>query len=107
MPSLAPRPAIVVLGAGIIGLTTAVRLLESPLCSSNNGGGGYDVHIIASHWPDDALDPRYASSAAGAHHLSFADDEDHRQRKWDRRSGCCPFWLDGAERPMLCNLSGY
>lgn len=80
-PSTPTRP-ILVLGAGIIGLTTALRLLSSPICTKQ----GYRVHIIADHWPEDALDPKYASSAAGAHHLSFADDEDTRQRRWDRRS---------------------
>jgi len=72
----APRP-IVVLGAGIIGLTTATRLLEA---------GHDNVHILASHLPSDPLDARYASTIAGAHHLSFADDSDERQTKWDWRS---------------------
>ncbi|WVW79502.1 hypothetical protein I302_101471 [Kwoniella bestiolae CBS 10118] len=76
-----PRP-IVVLGAGIIGLTTAIRLLETPLYQEKH----HPVHIIADHLPDDPLDPRYASTIAGAHHLSFADDGDERQRRWDRRT---------------------
>lgn len=72
------RP-IVVLGAGIIGLTTATRLLEA----------GYEnVHILAAHFPGDPHDPRYASTIAGAHHLSFADDGDERQTEWDWRSEC-------------------
>lgn len=77
----APRP-IVVLGAGIIGLTTAVRLLESPLHTKLH----HPIHVIAAHLPGDPLDAKYASTAAGAHHLSFADDEDERQRRWDRTS---------------------
>lgn len=77
----APSP-IVVLGAGIIGLTTAVRLLESPLCKER----GHPVHIIADHLPNDPLDAKYASTIAGAHHLSFADDDDARQTAWDRDS---------------------
>ncbi|OCF35693.1 D-aspartate oxidase [Kwoniella heveanensis BCC8398] len=75
------RP-IIVLGAGIIGLTTAVRILESPLYHQHH----HPVHIIADHLPNDPLDPKYASTIAGAHHLSFADDDDERQRRWDRRT---------------------
>ena len=80
--SSSTKAPIVVLGAGVIGLTTAVRLLESPLCTQD----GHPVHILADHLPDDPLDAYYASTIAGAHHLSFADDADLRQRKWDRRS---------------------
>jgi glycine/D-amino acid oxidase-like deaminating enzyme len=71
-----PRP-IVVIGAGVIGLTTAITLLER---------GHGPVHVLASHLPSDPLDARYASSIAGAHHLSFADDNDERQSRWDWRS---------------------
>jgi D-amino-acid oxidase len=80
MPST--LPPIVVLGAGIIGLTTAVRLLES----SEIRAGRIPVHIIADHHPNDPLDAKYASTIAGAHHLSFADDDDLRQSEADRRS---------------------
>lgn len=83
------RP-IVVLGAGVIGLTTAVRLLESASVRSR----GTPVHILADHLPNDPLDAKYASTIAGAHHLSFADDDDLRQRTWDRTSG-------SAARPVL------
>ncbi|WWD21284.1 hypothetical protein CI109_105768 [Kwoniella shandongensis] len=75
------RPYII-LGAGVIGLTTAVRLLESPYYQSTKPS----VHIIADHLPNDPLDARYASTIAGAHHLSFADDIDERQRGWDRKT---------------------
>jgi len=76
-----PRP-IIVLGAGIIGLTTAIRLSQSSLYTIQY----HPIHIIASHLPSDPLDPNYASTLAGAHHLSFADDSDERQRRWDRTS---------------------
>ena len=69
-------PHIVVCGSGIIGLTTAIRLLET----------GYHVTVVAKDLPGDPLHPTYASSAAGAHHLSFADDEDLRQQAWDKRT---------------------
>jgi D-amino-acid oxidase len=76
--STPPRPILVV-GAGIIGLTTAIRLLQSSSISS-------PIHLVASHLPSDPLHPTYASTAAGAHHLSFADDEDPRQIRWDSRT---------------------
>jgi D-amino-acid oxidase len=79
---MSSRPAIVVLGAGIIGLTTALCLVQSPL------GTTHIIHVLADHWPDDPVDPKYASGIAGAHHLSFADDDDKRQTKWDMRSEC-------------------
>jgi hypothetical protein len=81
-PDAADTRPIVVLGAGVIGLTTAVRLLES----DSVRGRGIPVHILADHLPDDPLDAKYASTIAGAHHLSFADDDDLRQRTWDRTS---------------------
>ncbi|KAK8844062.1 hypothetical protein IAR55_006856 [Kwoniella newhampshirensis] len=75
------RP-IVILGAGVIGLTTAVQLLESEFYQSTRP----PVHIVTDHLPNDPLDAKYASTIAGAHHLSFADDNDERQRRWDRKS---------------------
>jgi D-amino-acid oxidase len=66
----------VVIGAGIIGLTTAIRVLES----------GRKAVILAKDLPGDPLTPTYASPCAGAHHLSFADDDDHRQRRLDKRT---------------------
>ncbi|TYJ57682.1 hypothetical protein B9479_001536 [Cryptococcus floricola] len=72
------RP-LVIIGAGIIGLTTAVRLLESQSYQRQPR----PIHILADHLPNDPLDAKYASTIAGAHHLSFADDGDQRQRRWD------------------------
>lgn len=82
MTTNSTQAPIVVLGAGIIGLTTAVRLLESASVRIKK----IPVHIIADHLPNDPLDARYASTIAGAHHLSFADDDDTRQSQADRRS---------------------
>lgn len=74
----------IIIGSGIIGLTTAIRILESHSPNSDK-----EVHIIASRLPTDqnpTKDPEYASACAGAHHLSFAADDDERQARWDRRS---------------------
>ncbi|KAI5776649.1 FAD dependent oxidoreductase [Geopyxis carbonaria] len=51
-----PPKKICVLGAGIIGLQSALTLLEC----------GYDVTIIAEYWPGDS-DINYTSPRAGAH----------------------------------------
>lgn len=40
-----PRPLAVVVGAGVSGLTCAVRLLER----------GFDVHIVARERPEDTV----------------------------------------------------
>ncbi|KAH8080007.1 hypothetical protein HD553DRAFT_318120 [Filobasidium floriforme] len=74
----------IIIGSGIIGLTTAIRILESQSPNSNK-----EVFIIASRLPTDenlTKDPEYASACAGAHHLSFAADDDERQARWDRRT---------------------
>jgi D-amino-acid oxidase len=68
----------ITIGSGIIGLTTAIRLLQSQ--------PNIPAHIIAERLPGDPIHPEYASTCAGAHHLSFAADGDERQSRWDRRS---------------------
>jgi D-amino-acid oxidase len=69
---------IIVLGLGVIGLTTSIRLMEA----------GYAVIAYASHLPEDpsSLTSCYTSAAAGAHHLSFAGNDDIRQQKLDKRT---------------------
>ncbi|KAF7323735.1 D-amino-acid oxidase [Mycena kentingensis (nom. inval.)] len=55
---------VFVVGAGVIGLTTAIRALEA----------GYAVYLFAEVFP--AIDPRSIKAAsfwAGANHISFAD----------------------------------
>ncbi|KAG5651644.1 hypothetical protein H0H81_007954 [Sphagnurus paluster] len=66
--------SVIICGFGIIGITTSIRLLEA----------GLSVTAVASHLPGDPLSAYYASSAAGAHHLSFAADDDQRQQNLDR-----------------------
>ncbi|TNY24248.1 FAD dependent oxidoreductase [Rhodotorula diobovata] len=71
-PHPLPSPVIIV-GAGCIGLATAVELLKR----------SWPVLLLAHHLPGDPLAAEYASSAAGAHHLSFAASDDWRQRYLD------------------------
>lgn len=70
------KSPILVIGMGVIGLTTSIRLLQA----------SHPVHIVATQIPTSPLDPTYCSSAAGAHHLSFAADDDERQRRLDMRT---------------------
>ncbi|EJU04456.1 nucleotide-binding domain-containing protein [Dacryopinax primogenitus] len=63
---------VAVLGAGVVGLTTALKILEA----------GYNVVVIAQLFPGDARDIRYTSNFAGANHSSMAGD-DKRQFKLD------------------------
>ncbi|KAH9477468.1 D-amino-acid oxidase [Psilocybe cubensis] len=64
---------ITVLGAGVIGLTTALKIQQK---------GGYQVTVIAQDFPTDPKTVTYASLSAGAHHVSVAGD-DVAQRKID------------------------
>ncbi|KAF9788342.1 D-amino-acid oxidase [Thelephora terrestris] len=54
---------VVVIGAGVVGLTTAIRIQEH---------GGYHVTIVAETVPGDTKSIRYTSPWAGAHHVSAA-----------------------------------
>ncbi|EPQ53595.1 D-aspartate oxidase [Gloeophyllum trabeum ATCC 11539] len=62
---------VVVVGAGVIGLTTALKIQEK---------GGYHVTIIAETFPSDPKSIRYTSHWAGAHHVS-SDGEDKLKAK--------------------------
>ncbi|THH09578.1 hypothetical protein EW145_g1927 [Phellinidium pouzarii] len=68
-------PSVIVLGAGVVGLSTALKIQEV----------GHSVTIIAENFPDDPKTIRYTSHWAGAHHVSFAA-EDVRQQKIDRET---------------------
>ncbi|KAJ7118010.1 hypothetical protein C8R43DRAFT_1099238 [Mycena crocata] len=65
---------ITVIGAGVIGLTTAIKLQEK---------GGYQVTIVAEIWPSDHPSPHYTSHWAGGHHCTAAQSDDLRQQKMD------------------------
>ncbi|KAH9835409.1 D-amino-acid oxidase [Rhodofomes roseus] len=60
---------VVVLGAGVVGLSTAIRLLEK----------GHDVSIIAESLPTDPRSIKYTSPWAGAYHVMYMGD-DPRQK---------------------------
>ncbi|KAJ7484624.1 D-amino-acid oxidase [Mycena latifolia] len=72
---LDPKQVIVV-GAGVVGLTTAVRIQEK---------GGYQVTIVAEVLPSDPKTIKYTSHWAGAHHVSLAGP-DVRQQKMDQET---------------------
>ncbi|KAK7018968.1 nuclear export factor [Favolaschia claudopus] len=67
---------VVVIGAGVVGLTTAVRIQER---------GGYHVEIVAETLPSDPKSIKYTSHWAGAHHVSLAGS-DVRQQKMDQET---------------------
>ncbi|KAJ7669024.1 D-amino-acid oxidase [Mycena rosella] len=67
---------IVVVGAGVVGLTTAVHIQER---------GGYHVSVLAEILPSDPKNIKYTSHWAGAHHVSSAGT-DVRQQKMDQET---------------------
>ncbi|KZT50587.1 nucleotide-binding domain-containing protein [Calocera cornea HHB12733] len=64
---------VAVVGAGVIGLTTALKIQEL----------GHDVILIAELFPGDEKSARYTSNWAGAHHVSLAGS-DKTQLKMER-----------------------
>ncbi|KAG5634939.1 hypothetical protein H0H81_000259 [Sphagnurus paluster] len=70
---LRAKKTVVVLGAGVVGLTTALKVQER---------GGYSVVIVAEVLPTDEKTTRYTSHWAGAHHVLNVS-EDERQQKMD------------------------
>ncbi|KAK0445203.1 hypothetical protein EV421DRAFT_1902654 [Armillaria borealis] len=72
---------IVVIGAGVIGLTTALRIQET---------GKYHVAIIAETLPSDPLTIRYTSQWAGAIHSgssqAYVDEAHPKQSEIDNES---------------------
>ncbi|KAM0747430.1 FAD dependent oxidoreductase [Meredithblackwellia eburnea MCA 4105] len=64
---------VVVVGAGVIGLSTAITLQQA----------GKKVMIVAEFMPGDPKHIRYTSCWAGAHHVSVAGPEDHQMHRFD------------------------
>ncbi|KZT68364.1 D-amino-acid oxidase [Daedalea quercina L-15889] len=71
MSSANANKNVVVLGAGVIGLTTALVIQQK---------GGYDVAIIAERLPTDPKSIDYCSAWAGGHHVSFANGDERMQK---------------------------
>ncbi|KIJ61439.1 hypothetical protein HYDPIDRAFT_183254 [Hydnomerulius pinastri MD-312] len=76
---------IIVIGAGVVGLTTAVKIQEK---------GGYRVTVVAETFPTDPRTIRYTSHWAGAHHVSQAFG-DERQKAMDKETFEV-MWRDSA-----------
>lgn len=78
MSSTQRKPDIIVLGAGVIGLQTALSLIETNL---------YNITIIAEHFPSSSSSSsiEYTSPWAGGHWRSHASSaaEDEELRQWD------------------------
>ncbi|GAA5938352.1 hypothetical protein JCM3775_000870 [Rhodotorula graminis] len=71
-----PARHVVVLGAGVVGLSTAIRLLEH----------GYKVDVVARDLPDDPKSIAFTSPWAGAHHVSVATGSDMRMHEFDKHT---------------------
>ncbi|ORY21522.1 hypothetical protein BCR39DRAFT_553442 [Naematelia encephala] len=71
MPEVPPKYDVVILGAGVIGLSIALETARR----------GLKVGIIARDLPDDVHSAAFASPWAGANWASFASND--RERKWD------------------------
>ncbi|KAK1071405.1 hypothetical protein LTR74_003282 [Friedmanniomyces endolithicus] len=80
-----PNNHIIVLGAGVTGLTSAVFLAEA----------GHDVTVIAAHVPGDSS-IEYTSPWAGAHWHTHATPEDPRACDWDVQT--YEYWVELLER---------
>ncbi|KAG8988015.1 hypothetical protein FRB90_003015 [Tulasnella sp. 427] len=66
---------VVVIGAGVVGLSTAIKAQEA----------GHSVTIVAEALPGDVKSIHYTSPWAGAHHVSLAG-KDVRQQRMDRET---------------------
>ncbi|KAH7348351.1 hypothetical protein BKA65DRAFT_397953 [Rhexocercosporidium sp. MPI-PUGE-AT-0058] len=80
-PSPPKTDQILILGAGVTGLSTAISLLTHPSTSH------LTITIIAAHLPGD-LSPAYTSPWAGGdwHSHASLSDEDADIRRWDGRT---------------------
>ncbi|GAA5875455.1 hypothetical protein JCM16303_000632 [Sporobolomyces ruberrimus] len=71
-----PTQHVLVVGAGVIGLSTAIKLQDA----------GYRVSVVARDLPGDRKGINWASPWAGAHHVSVATGADMRMHRFDART---------------------
>ncbi|TFK96786.1 hypothetical protein BDV98DRAFT_536232, partial [Pterulicium gracile] len=74
--SEAKKKHVVVIGAGVIGLTTAIALQRHAQPTSSL----VSITILAKHFPADPRSIGYTSNWAGAHHVSHAEGEEEQTR---------------------------
>lgn len=68
---------IVIVGAGIIGLSTALCICESGTISPDS------ITVVANYFPDDSLNQvEYTSAWAGAHFRPFPSKNSAEEREW-------------------------
>ncbi|CAG8627000.1 18588_t:CDS:2 [Dentiscutata erythropus] len=72
-----PRKRVVVLGAGVSGLTTATLLLQQEK--------KFEVTVVAKHFPGD-FTSEFTSPWAGAHWRSYATNDDIRQQEFEKET---------------------
>lgn len=82
---------VVIIGAGVIGLSTAISIREK----------GYDVTLLAQYLPGDPKNIGYTSPWAGAHHVSSAGNNE-TQRKLDRETFDVMWKLSGGGDAQHC-----
>ncbi|KAE8222395.1 hypothetical protein CF319_g4398 [Tilletia indica] len=70
------HPAIIIVGAGVIGLTTAVVLREQ----------GHTVCLLGRELPSDSTSQHFASVWAGANWCSYAGPADIREQGWETKA---------------------
>ncbi|KAH8657859.1 hypothetical protein BX600DRAFT_60484 [Xylariales sp. PMI_506] len=83
-------PTVVIIGAGIIGLTCALRIQAELSRRSHNGEAEVSIAIVAREWPSAVTgapattSPNYASMWAGAHVRPIPADTPQlvREAKW-------------------------
>lgn len=73
-----PNAGIVVLGAGVTGLTTATEYLQ------RHPDSGTNITVVAKYLPGDYSPGEYCSAWAGANWLTFETDGDTPVARYDR-----------------------
>ncbi|KAI5840047.1 hypothetical protein DFP73DRAFT_559931 [Morchella snyderi] len=83
---MSKQEEIIVLGAGVVGLQTALTLLEA----------GFGVTVVAKHWPgEDSIE--YCSTKAGAHWRSHAPPTDARLKGFEAET--YKYWQTLCQNP--------